>query len=135
MKKAFKKVSLWGLSLFSTLYAAFVAMCFWNWFVSPAFSLSSYGISYWNMVGLIMFCELICDKVSDKRDLAKVRVFQTAFSVLEVCLPESNKEKVTKILEDLQEPQYSILFFNIAGNLFWNTIVLVLGFAVWILSQ
>lgn len=135
MKKAFKKVSLWGLSLFSTLYTAFVAMCFWNWFVSPAFSLSSYGISYWNMVGLIMFCELICDKVSDKRDLAKVRVFQTAFSVLEVCLPESNKEKVTKILEDLQEPQYSILFFNIAGNLFWNTIVLVLGFAVWILSQ
>ena len=82
-----------------------------------------------------MFCELICDKVFDKRDLAKVRVFQTAFSVLEVCLPESNKEKVTKILEDLQEPQYSILFFNIAGNLFWNTIVLVLGFAVWILSQ
>lgn len=127
MKKALKKVSFWLLSLFSGLYTAFVAMCFWNWFVSPAFSLSSYGISYWNMVGLIMFVDLIWSRNFESRDMVSEMRWKVACSIGEICLPEEKKEAIKEVVDSHLEPQYSELFFKIFGNVVGNTFILILG--------
>jgi hypothetical protein len=105
-------------------YTAFVAECYWNWFVVPALHASE--VSFLQMLGLIWLLQLVTSRSTAPED----KKWQLLASAIELCVPPEKQEQ----LADLTKPNSLDLFLQsfsqVFGQLTGNTFMLVAGFVL-----
>ncbi len=117
-----KWLGLLLITLPVSLYTAFVAQCFWNWFAVPTLHVSS--VSFLEMLGLLWLVQLLTSRPSGSDDSH----WGLLASLIELCVPAEKQKE----LADLSSPfsvfieECSAVFGQVAGN----TVMLVLGFVL-----
>lgn len=116
-----KSVWMFVAALVSSVYAAFVSMCMWNWFATRALHVPE--ISFLEMLGLMWLIRLLTfSGDGDQYQWAMV------WAVLEEVVPSDKREAVEKVKREFGDSA-TLLSFSFA-HLFANTTTLVLGFLV-----
>jgi hypothetical protein len=105
-------------------YTAFVAECYWNWFVVPALHASE--VSFLQMLGLIWLLQLVTSRSTAPEDTK----WKLLASAIELCVPPEKQEQ----LADLTKPNSLDLFLQsfsqVFGQLTGNTFMLAAGFVL-----
>ena len=109
-------------------YTAFVAMCMWNWFAVQALNMPV--VSFPVMLGLIWLIGILIPQSHEG-----VIKWDSLLTALETCLPD---DKRTILSESLQEQMTNIWVYVLPmtfGKIFADTVVLVLGFGLYVFIQ
>lgn len=103
-------------------YTAFVAMCYWNWFVVTALNITQ--ISYIEMLGIVWLIGLLNDRSNDPNEVK----WKVLLTTLDHIVPEDKKEAVYQAVKDMEDNLWVDLSAKISGVFIGNTIALILGF-------
>lgn len=123
IKKILNLILMFSIGILNSLYTAFVAMCFWNWFAIKALNISS--ISYPEMVGIVWLISLFTYRGNN--DESKWKVLLAA---IEACVPEHNRLLLTEVLEEQLENMRRDIALVAFERFVNHTITLVLGFVL-----
>jgi hypothetical protein len=107
------------------LITAFVAMCFWNWFIVLAFNVSP--ISYFLMLGVVWFVGIVF--VKEENEFEK----KILYMILEACVPESKQEDLESQLKDMNESLLLHVFPVYVGRLVGISVTFILGLGLHLL--
>ena len=105
------------------LYVAFVAQCFWNWFVVPALRLPE--ISFLHMLGLWWMIALLIRSSAERQ----MRGLVFLLGVIGLCVPP---ERTTELAELMDSRLLDELILGL-GQISRNTLALALGFGLHLL--
>jgi hypothetical protein len=105
------------------IYTAFVAMCYWDWFIVSTLHVPS--IPLLAMVGIIWLIGLLADK-SEGDDIHR----ENLYTVLDYCIPDDKREIVAEKLKENQDALWVKLVGTVFGKVVGNTLTLVVGFAL-----
>jgi len=105
-------------------YTAFVAECYWNWFVVEALHASE--VSFLQMLGLIWLLQLL----TSRSTVAEDSKFKLLASAVELCVPAEKQEELHALGEETTFRLWWEAFFGAFGQLFSNTFMLGAGFVL-----
>ena len=105
------------------LYVAFVAQCFWNWFVVPALRLPE--ISFLHMLGLWWMIALLIRSSAERQ----MRFLVFLLGVIGLCVPPER----TRELEELMDFRSLEELLNGLWQIIRLTLTLALGFGLHLL--
>ena len=105
------------------LYVAFVAQCFWNWFVVPALRLP--GISFLHMLGLWWMIALLIRSSAER----EIRGLIFLVGITRLCVPPERTKELEKLMDSRSLDDSLLGLWQIVRN----TLTLMLGFGLHLL--
>jgi hypothetical protein len=102
-------------------YTAFVAECYWNWFVVPALHASE--VSFLQMLGLIWLIQLLASRPNTVEDTR----WKLLASAVELCVPAEKQEELAELTKPDSVMGFLQGFSQVVGQLVGNTFTLVAG--------
>jgi hypothetical protein len=125
MKGAVKAISVVVLVFVAGLYTAFVAMHFWDWFVSPAFHVSE--IPFWITYGLVMFVGLFG---TSGENLIEEQRWKLLMMAVDACIPEHRVERLHEEMKWETDSVGTTIFWTAFGRFFATTLAFFFGWVV-----
>jgi len=128
--KVLKWIGAGLVGLFAFFYTTFVMQCYWNWFLSRA--LSIHEISFFGMMGVLLFIQLIVEGYSSVREHNTQYRLKKFYELVFIFIPKEREDEVLSTIKefDEQESEISKGFEIVFGKLFSNTTSLIIGFVV-----
>ncbi len=93
MSQSQKWISAMIVGLFMSIFSAFVAMNYWNWFVVDALNISE--ITFIQMLGIIWFIGIFSHNQNPNDHKWKM-----LFSIIQYCIPKENVEIAKEVIEE-----------------------------------
>lgn len=122
MNQSKKLISGFTIGLFISLFSAFVAMNYWNWFVVDVLNVSE--ITFIQMLWIIWFIGIFSynQEANDYK-------WKTLFSIIEYCIPKENIEIAKEVIEE----QNNNIRQDALIWAFWKFIGLSISLLIWFL--
>ena len=104
----------------TSLYTAFVAQCYWNWFAAPALRLPE--ISFLQMLGLWWMIDLLIIRTAKNDGGA----WELLASITKLCVPPEKQRE----MEEMRAVDPFMEFIRGFTKVIGNTLALALGFGL-----
>lgn len=122
MNQSQQWISAMIIGLFMSLFSAFVAMNYWNWFVVDVLNISE--ITFIQMLWIIWFIGIFSHN-QNSNDYK----WKTLFSIIEYCIPRENIETVKEVIQEQSRNVRQDAFVWA----FWQFIGLSISLLIWFL--
>jgi hypothetical protein len=111
------------------LYTAFVLMKLWNWFVVGTLNVPIIG--YWQMFGINMLVRMLVDHDTTMEDERWSQCIEMVYAAI----PSENRPHIDARMTTYNEEVWGKLRWMILGQVFANTITLLIGAVVHALAD